>query len=501
MRLTRNGWTGSWRRTGSCKNGFEIASACLHSGGKDMLERFFRLSENQTTARTELLAGVTTFLTMAYIIVVQPAVLSGAMFGMKTGMDFGAVMTATCLAAALATTLMALLARYPIAQAPGMGENFFFVFSAIPAATAAGFANGWEVALGVVFVSGVFFLILSLIGLREMIFNAVSPGMKCAIAAGIGLFIAFIGLQNAGVIIKDPGSAVKLNAQFASPDLNVFFIGLLTTAVLHARKIRGSILWGIIAATLLAVALKLILSNSVSALVANSLLAKQFHLAKAVVSAPPSLAPTILRMDIVHALSPKMLPFIFVFLFMLTFDAIGTLIGVCEQAGFMRDNKLPRAKQAMVSDAVGTVAGAALGTSTVTSFIESASGVEQGGRTGLTGIVVALLFLLAVFFSPLIAMVGSYPPITAPALVIVGAMMAQNAAKIDWRDYTESLPAFLTMIGIPLSYSIADGLALGFISYPLIKWFSGRGREVGWLTGVLAVVLALYFIFVRSNMG
>jgi AGZA family xanthine/uracil permease-like MFS transporter len=231
------------------------------------------------------------------------------------------------------------------------------------------------------------------------------------------------------------------------------------------------------------------------------MLMQRFEFATRLVSAPPSLAPTFLKMDLIHALSPAMLPFVFVFLFMLTFDAIGTLIGVCEQAGFMRDNKLPRAKQAMVSDAVGTVAGAGLGTSTVTSFIESAAGVEQGGRTGLTGLVVAALFLLALFFSPLIAMVGSYPPITAPALVMVGAMMIRNVTKIDWNDATESVPAFLTMIGIPLSYSIADGLALGFISYPVIKLLSGRGREVGWLTYLLAVVLVLYFIFVRSRMG
>ena len=465
-----------------------------------MFETFFRLSENQTTVRTEILAGVTTFLTMAYIIFVQPAVLSGKMFGIDTGMDFGAVTTATCLAAALATAIMALLARYPIAQAPGMGENFFFVFSTIPAATAAGFTNGWQVALGVVFISGVLFLILSVVGLREMIFNAISPSMKNAIAAGIGLFIAFIGLQEAGVILKDPGSAVKLNAHFLSPDLIVFFLALLFTAALHARKVRGSILWGIIAATALSIILKLTLAANGSPTVANSMLAKQFQFAHGVLATPPSLAPTFLKMDLVRALSPKMLPFIFVFLFMLTFDAIGTLIGVCEQAGLMRDNKLPRAKQAMVSDAIGTVAGAALGTSTVTSFVESASGVEQGGRTGLTGLTVAALFLLALFFSPVIAMVGSYPPITAPALVIVGAMMMQNVAKIEWRDYTESIPAFLTLIGIPLSYSIADGLALGFISYPIIKFSSGRGREAGWLGYVLALVLLLYFIFVRSKM-
>lgn len=471
-----------------------------------MFDRFFRLSEHQTSVRTEALAGCTTFLTMAYIIVVQPAVLSGRMFGRETGMDFGAVMTATCLSAALATALMALLARYPIAQAPGMGENFFFVFSAIPAAAAAGFANPWQVALGAVFISGVLFLVLSLLGVRELIFNAVSPSLKHGIAGGIGLFIAFIGLQNAGLILKDPGTAVKLNPHFASPDLLVFFVGLLVTAILHARRVRGSILWGMGAATLLAVGFKLILPGlpaalSATPLVTESKLMTQFQLAAALVAAPPSLAPTFLQMDLAGALSPKLLPFVFVFLFMLMFDAIGTLIGVCEQAGFMRDHKLPRARQAMVSDAVGTVAGAALGTSTVTSFIESAAGVEQGGRTGLTGLVVALLFLLALFFGPLVVMVGSYPPITAPALVIVGALMLQNVARIAWNEATEALPAFLVLIGIPLSFSIADGLALGFITYPLLKLFSGRGRELGWLTYLLAAVLLAYFVFVRSGLG
>jgi adenine/guanine/hypoxanthine permease len=467
-----------------------------------MLERIFHLAENRTTLRVEVLAGMTTFLTMAYIIFVQPAVLSGRMFGFETGMDFGAVTTATCLSAALATALMALYSRYPIAQAPGMGENFFFVFSAIPAAAAAGFSPAWQTALGAVFISGVLFLLLSLIGLRELIFNAVSPSMKHGIAAGIGVFIAFIGLQNTRLILKDPGTAVRLNAHFASPDLVVFFFGLLLTAVLHARKVRGSILWGIAGATTLAVALKLALPSAVgsSADVANSMLTKQFALANGIVALPPSLAPTFCKLDLAQALSPKMLPLIFVFLFMLVFDAIGTLIGVCEQAGFMRDNRLPRARQAMLSDAVGTVTGAALGTSTVTSFIESAAGVEQGGRTGLTGAVVAGLFLLALFFSPLIAMIGSYPPITSPALVVVGAMMIQNVTRIEWTDASEAIPAFLTLIGIPLAYSIADGLALGFISYPVIKLFSGRGREVGWLSYVLGAVLLAYFVFVRGTM-
>jgi AGZA family xanthine/uracil permease-like MFS transporter len=469
-----------------------------------MLERLFRLSENGTTARTEVVAGVTTFLTMAYIIFVQPMVLSGAIFGKPTGMDFSSVTAATCISAALATGIMALYARYPIAQAPGMGENFFFVLSAIPAAQAAGFPNAWQVALGTVFISGVIFLILSVIGLRELIFKSISQSLKSAIAAGIGLFIAFIGLQNAGLILKDPGTGVRLNGHLASPDIIIFFFALLVTAVLHARKVRGSILWGIAAATLLATVFKLGLPHvgAIGGLsqVTESVLMKRFEIAKGIVAAPPSLAPTFLRLDLVHALSPQMLPFIFVFLFMLVFDAIGTLIGVCEQAGFIRDNRLPRAKEAMLSDAIGTVAGAALGTSTVTSFIESAAGVEQGGRTGLTGLVVAGLFLLALFFSPIIAMVGSYPPITAPALVIVGAMMIQNVTKVNWQDYTEVIPAFLTLLGIPLSYSIADGLALGLISYPIIKLFSGKGREVGWLAYVLAVALAAYFLFLRNRM-
>ncbi|MGP8199017.1 MAG: NCS2 family permease [Limisphaerales bacterium] len=470
-----------------------------------MLERFFKLNENHTSVRTEIMAGMATFLTMAYIVVVQPAVLSGKMFGHPSGMDFGAVMTATCLSAALATAIMAFYARYPIAQAPGMGENFFFVFSAIPAAAAAGFPNPWQVALGAVFISGALFLVLSLLGVREMIFNAVTPSLKYAAAAGIGLFIAFIGLQNAGVIVKDPGTAVKLNPRLASPDLLVFFAALLLTAVLQARRTRGAILWGIVAATALAAALKAALpllppALAASPAVAGSMLATQFQFARGVLAWPPSVAPTWCRLDCVHALAPAMLPFVAVFLFMLVFDGIGTLIGVCEQAGFMVNNKLPRAKQAMISDAVGTVAGAALGSSTVTSFVESAAGVEQGGRTGLTGLVVATLFLLALFFSPLVVMMGSYPPLTAPALVIVGAMMMRNAAKIEWNDPAASIPAFLTLIGIPLSYSIADGLALGMIADPLVRLCAGRGREIGWLTGLLAILLLAYFIFIRSRM-
>lgn len=472
----------------------------------DLLERHFRLAEHGTSVRTEVVAGLTTFLTMAYIIFVQPAVLSGAMFGMKTGMDFGAVTTATCLAAALASAIMGLYARYPIAQAPGMGENFFFVFGAIPAATAAGFANGWQVALGVVFISGVLFLVLSLFRVRETVLNALSPSLKNGIAVGIGLFIAFIGLQNAGLIIKSPATGVTLNHHFGSPDLLIFFGGLFLAVSLHARKVRGAILWGIAGATLLAVVFQLALPHLPESLAASksiteSALVKRFALADRILAAPPSLAPTFLQMDLRGACSLAMLPFVIVFLFMVLFDTVGTLVGVGEQAGFIKDNQLPRAKEAFVADALGTTAGACLGTSTVTSYIESATGVEAGGRTGLTSLTTAALFLLALFFSPVIAMVGGYAPLTAPALVLVGAMMLRNVSRIDWDDPTESVPAFLTLLGIPLCYSIADGLALGFISYPAIKLLTGRGRSVHWVLHVLAVLLVIYFVAVRARLG
>jgi AGZA family xanthine/uracil permease-like MFS transporter len=468
-----------------------------------MLERFFRLRENGTTVRTELVAGLTTFLTMSYIIFVQPAVLSGVMFGQPTGMDFGAVTTATCLAAALASAIMGLYARYPIAQAPGMGENFFFVFSALPAAAAAGAAVPWATALGAVFVSGVLFLALTLVGAREAVMNSISPSMRHAIAAGIGLFIAFIGLQNAGLIVKDPGTAVKLNPHFGSPDLVVFFVGLFTAASLHARRVRGSILWGILVAGALAAALKLVLPQLGdeairSPLIAESALMQRFEFATGLVAAPPSLAPTFLQMDLRGALSLAMAPYVAVFLFMVFFDTVGTLVGVAQQAGLMHEGRLPRARQAFVSDAAGTVAGACLGTSTVTSFIESATGVEQGGRTGLTSVTVAVLFLVALFFSPVIAMLGGYAPITAPALVFVGALMLRNVADLDWRDFTELLPSFLVLTGIPLTFSIADGLALGFISYPLVKLLAGRAHELRAPSWIVAGLLVLYFVLARS---
>jgi AGZA family xanthine/uracil permease-like MFS transporter len=328
--------------------------------------------------------------------------------------------------------------------------------------------------------------------------------MKSAIAAGIGLFIAFIGLQNAGLIVKDPGTAVRLNPHFASPDLIVFFVGLLVAAGLHARRVRGSILWGILAAGSLAVALKLALPHVAPGLASAPLftesgLVNRFEIADRLVAPPPSLEPTLLQMDVRGALSLAMAPIVAIFLFMVFFDTVGTLVGVAQQAGFMRDNKLPRARQAFVSDAVGTVTGACLGTSTVTSYIESATGVEQGGRTGLTAVTVAVLFLVALFFSPVVEMLGGYAPVTAPALVLVGGMMLRNVQYLAWDDYTELLPAFLVLIGIPLSYSIADGLARGFVAWPLLKVLGGRAGDVRWVSWLVAALLLGYFVLLRSQ--
>jgi len=445
----------------------------------NLLNRCFHLQENGTTVRTELLAGLTTFLTMAYIIFVQPALLSKDFAGNPTGLDFGAVLLATCLASAVASAVMALLANYPIALAPGMGENFFFV-TTVMSLGALGLADAWRAALAIVFLSGVAFIVLSLVRLREAVMDGMSPSLTSGIAAGIGLFIAFIGLHNGGLIVGKPGTMVGLNPELMTADLAVFGLGLLVTAVLHARRVRGAIVAGIAVAAALAAALG------------------KVHL-EGVFGLPDIKQSAVFQLDFRNALTLTALPFIIIFLFMVMFDTVGTLVGVCEQAGLMRDNKLPRASRALLADAIGTTTGAALGTSTVTSFIESAAGVEQGGRTGLTALAAGALFLVALFVSPLVAMVGGYLPITAPALVVVGALMMRNAARIAWHDFTEAIPAFLMMIGVPLCYSIADGLALGFVSYPVIKLLSGRGREVRWLMYVLAVVLALYFVFVRTK--
>ena len=433
------------------------------------------------STKTEVIAGITTFLTMAYIVFVQPAVLSTDFTGKPTGLDFGAVLLATCVVSGAATILMGVWAKYPIALAPGMGENFFFV-SVIMTLAAAGVAEPWRAALGIVLISGIIFLILSVIGVREAVLDSISPSMRSAIAAGIGVFVAFIGLRNGGLIVQHPGTLVTLNPNVVSADVGVFTAGLIAAAVFHIRGVRGAILIGIAVATVLAAALGKI----------------QYA---GVLGTPQIVTPAAFRFDLATALRPRWLPFIAVFLFMNVFDTIGSVIGVTQQAGLIRDGKLPRAERVLVVDAAGTVLGAALGTSTIVTYIESAAGVSVGGRTGLTAIVAGSLFFVALVFSPLIGMIGNYLPITAPALIIVGAMMMSNASRIDWDDASESVPAFLTMVGIPLAYSIADGLALGFISYPILKMLTGKGRQIGMMSYAIAALLVFYFVFVRAGLA
>ncbi len=438
------------------------------------LEERFALSAHGTTVRTEVLAGLTTFLTMAYIIFVQPAVLGAA------GMDFGAVLTATCLSTALATTLMALLANYPIAVAPAMGHNFFFAYSVV-----VGMKVPWRVALGAVAIAGILFVITAGIGLRERLITAIPTSMKHAIAAGIGLLIATIGLEWAGLIVASPGTLVTLGNLHSTPTV-VAVAALALTAALMARRVPGAFLWGILAATAVGVPLGIVHPDGFA-------------------SVPPSLAPTFMQLDIRGAIAPAMIPVVAIFFFLALFDSIGTLVGVGQQAGLMRDGTLPRAKEALLADAVGTVAGATLGTSTVTAYIESGAGIAAGGRTGLTSLVTAALFLLSLLFYPLVRAVGGgyavngttvYPVIAAP-LILVGTMMLGGLRHVDWDDPTEAIPAFLTVILMPLAISITEGVAFGVLSYSLLKLASGRGREVQPLIYAFAVLFLLRYIFLR----
>ncbi len=441
-----------------------------------LLERTFSLRENGTTVATELRGGLITFMTMSYIIFVQPAVLSQA------GMDFGAVMAATCISSAIAIFLMAFLANYPIALAPGMGENFFFTYTVV-----LGMGISWRIALGAVFISGVAFILLSAVRIREMVIEAIPPSLQHAIAAAIGLFIAFIGLQQAGIVVGNPGSLVQLGEITQSPVL-LMFVGLVVTAALLIRKVPGAILWGMIVTALIGLPFGLV----------------TFH---GFVSTPPSLMPTFLKMDVAGAWNMGLATVILVFLFMVLFDTVGTVIGVSSQAGYLKNGKLPRAGRVLMTDAIGTALGAALGTSTVTSYVESSAGIAAGARTGLANIVTGLLFLLSLFFVPLVQMIGGgyqiaegkiLYPITAPVLILVGAMMAKSILRINWDDWGDGIPAFLTIIGMPLTYSIANGLAFGLVSYPLLKLLSGKGKEVSWLMYVLGLVFVLRYALMKD---
>lgn len=436
-----------------------------------MLERLFGLRERATSVRGEAVGGVTTFATMAYIIFVNPATLA------ETGMDFGAVMTATCLAAAVATCVMGLAANYPIAMAPAMGENFFFL------TTVLGMGLTWQTALGAVFVSGVAFFALTFLGVRERLIDAIPASLRHAIAAGIGLFIALIGMTGAGIVERPPaGGILHLGDLTRAPTL-VACAGLAVTVALIARGVRGAMLWGIALATALAAALGLVRWQGL-------------------VAAPPSLAPTFLQLDLAGLLHPSAIPVVIVFLYMAVFDAIGTLVGIADQAGLFRDGRLPRVGRALMADSSGTVLGSLLGTATVTAYIESAAGVESGARTGLANLVTGACFLLALFFSPLARMIGGgvageggavLHPLTAPALIVVGCLMARTVVRIEWGDLTESFPAFLVMVGIPFTWSIADGIAFGFIAYPLLKLLAGRAGEASPLLYVLGALFVLRY--------
>ena len=426
-----------------------------------MLDSFFRISENDSTVKRELLAGVTTFLTMAYIVFVNPSILEAA------GMDHGAVFVATCLAAAIGTAIMGLYARYPIALAPGMGLNAYFTYGVV-----LGMGHTWQVALGAVFISGILFLVLSLLPVREWIINSIPKALKISISAGIGLFLAIIGLKNAGIVVDHPATLVTLG-DLGDPKALLAAAGFVAMIVLSARRIPGAIIIAILVVTVVGIALGVSDAGGVFSL-------------------PPSLGPTFMQMDIMGALEIGLVTIIFVFLFVDLFDTAGTLVGVAHRGGLLdADGRLPRLRSALVADSSATIVGAALGTSTTTSYIESAAGISAGGRTGLTAVVVAVLFLLCLFLSPLAGTIPGYA--TAPALVFVATLMARGMAEIDWDDITEAGPAVITAISMPLTFSIANGIGLGFVTYVLAKLLGGRVSEVNPAIIILAALFALKF--------
>lgn len=428
-----------------------------------MLEKFFKLKENNTTVKTEVIAGITTFMTMAYILAVNPDILS------KTGMDINAVFSATAISAVVGTLVMALWAKLPFALAPGMGLNAFFAFS-----VCIGMDCSWQFALTAVFLEGIIFLLLTVFNIRELIVNSIPTNMKHAISAGIGLFIAFIGMQHAGLIVNNDAVLVGLGSM-KEPTVLVMAFGLVIIGVLLALKVKGALLIGIFAATVLGIPM------GVTKLPDTSL-----------ISTPPSISSIAFQFDFHEIFSMKMLVVLFTFLFVDMFDTVGTLIGVSSKANMLdKDGKLPRVKQALFADAIGTTVGAALGTSTVTTYVESASGVAEGGRTGLTSLTVAGMFLIALFLSPLFLMVPDAA--TAPALIIVGSFMLSPILKVNLEDYTESIPVFLTVIMMPLAYSIAEGIVFGMLAFVILKLLSGRHKEISIVSYFLAVLFILKF--------
>ena len=431
-----------------------------------LLERYFRLTENQTTVRREFLGGLTTFITMAYIVVVNPQLLA------KTGMPIDGVLFATCVAAAAATLVMGLYANYPIALAPGMSLNAYFTY-----VVCLGMHVPWQTALGVIFISGVFFLILTLVRVREQIVNGIPDCLKYSTAGGIGMFIAFVGLRNAKIVVANPATFVGLGS-FSDHETQLACVGLAIMLILMTRKMNGAILIGIFATTLLGI------FRGMSGW-------------PAAIFSLPHPSSTWLQLDVRGAFHLGLLEIAFVFLFVDLFDNVGTLVGVCEQGGFVKDGKIPRVGRALVSDAVGTIIGSLTGTSTVTSYIESAAGVAAGARTGLSNIFVAGFFLLAVFCSPLAAAIPGYA--TAPALMLVGALMTESIGRVNWTEFTEAVPAFVTLLATPLTFSIATGLSFGLISYTLVKVAAGKFREVSVVIWILTVLFILRYIYLAAG--
>ncbi len=455
------------------------------------LDKLFHLKENHTDVKTEVIAGVTTFMTMAYILAVNPNILEAA------GMDRGAVFTATALSAFIATCLMALLSNYPFVLAPGMGLNAYFAYTVV-----IGMGYSWQQALAAVFVEGIIFILLSLTNVREAIFNSIPMNLKHAVSVGIGLFIAFIGLQNAKITVNNDSTLVSVfsfkssvaNGTFHSEGITVLLalIGLLITAVLLVKNIKGGILWGILITWLLGIVCQftgLYVPNPEAGFFS---LLPDFSNGISI----PSMAPTFMKMDFSIVFTLDFIVIMFAFLFVDMFDTLGTLIGVASKADMLdKDGKLPKIKGALLSDAIGTSVGAVCGTSTVTTFVESASGVTEGGRTGLTSIVAAILFGLSLFLSPIFLAIPSFA--TAPALITVGFLMLTSVVKIDFQDYTEAIPAFIAIIAMPFMYSISEGIAMGVISYVVINLLAGKAKEkkISVLMYVLAVLFVLKYIF------
>ena len=456
------------------------------------LDKIFHLKENHTDVKTEVMAGITTFMTMAYILAVNPNILSAS------GMDRGSVFTATALSAFIATCLMALLSNYPFVLAPGMGLNAYFTYTVV-----LGMGYTWQQALAAVFAEGIIFILLSLTNVREAIFNSIPMNLKHAVSVGIGLFIAFIGLQNAKIVVGNDSTLVSIfsfkssvaEGTFSSQGITVLLalIGVLVTAILLAKNVKGGILWGILITWVLGIICQLTHLYVPNADIGYYSLLPDFSNGISV----PSMAPTFMKMDFSIVFSLDFVVIMFAFLFVDMFDTLGTLIGVASKADMLdKDGKLPKIKGALLSDAVGTTVGAVCGTSTVTTFVESASGVAEGGRTGLTSIVAGILFALSLLLSPIFLAIPSFA--TAPALIVVGYLMLTSVTKIDFNDMTEAIPCFIAIIAMPFMYSISEGISMGVISYVVINLITGKAKEkkISVLMYVLAILFVLKYIFI-----